>query len=171
MAQAKPKRDNKYYLERLRIEHPDVHADFQAGRFKNVSEALDKAGLRKKRSGFDTLKATWNKATTVERDAFKTFIGCATSAAVGAPVSTSMHVKWPIRVIPPNPGKRQLPPALAASVCEIMTRRSLKNGDVMREIGRNPLDTSLRTAITRGTQLQDSLIEDLEAWAARNKAP
>lgn len=171
MAQAKPKRDNKYYLERLRIEHPDVHADFQSGRFKNVSEALENAGLRKKRSGFDTLKAAWNKAATAERDAFKAFIGCAASAAVGARASKSTHGKLSIRASSPTPGKRQLAPALEAAVHEIMKRRSLKNGDVMREIGRNPLNASLRTAITQGTQLQDSLIEDLEAWAARNKPP
>jgi hypothetical protein len=39
MAQAKQKRDNEYYLERLRIEHPEVHADFQADRFRNLTEA------------------------------------------------------------------------------------------------------------------------------------
>jgi len=41
----------------------------------------------------------------------------------------------------------------------------------MREIGRTPLDGSLGMALNQETQVQDSLIEDLEAWAARNKAP
>ncbi|SEP18173.1 hypothetical protein SAMN04490248_13317 [Salinihabitans flavidus] len=168
MTRPKHKRDNNYYLERLRNEHTDVHTDFEAGRFKNLSEALVKAGMRKKRTSLDMLKAAWGKASTAERDTFKAFIGCAAPAATSAPASTPVHVKSPNRT---TTGKRHLPPALKAAVSEIMKRWDLKNGDVMREVGRSPLDASLGMALIRDTQVQDSMIEDLEAWAAKNKAP
>lgn len=95
MARPKQKRDNEYYRERLRKDHPDIYADYQAGRFENLSKALIKAGIRKKRTEFDALKSAWNKASTAERDAFKVFIGCAVPTATSAPASTSVPVKSP----------------------------------------------------------------------------
>ncbi|MCA1777589.1 MAG: hypothetical protein LC676_18855 [Loktanella sp.] len=171
MGQTKQKRDNKYFLERLRVEHPDVHADFQAGGFKNLHEALVKAGLRKPRSSLDALKAAWKKASMSERDAFKKSIGCATPATTGTPASTSAPAKPSHRVASPGSGKRHLPPGLETAVREIMDRRGMKNGDVMSEIGRDPLDTSLAMAFSQGFRIQERMIEDLEAWVVKNKAP
>jgi len=34
----KQKRDNAYYLERLRLEHPQVYGDYRAGKFKNITD-------------------------------------------------------------------------------------------------------------------------------------
>lgn len=171
MTRSDQKRDNEYYLKRLRNEHPDVHADFEAGSFKNLSEALVKAGIRKKRTSLDLLKSSWTKASTAERDAFKAFIGCTTPTVTSAPTSTPVHVRSPNSVASPTPGTRSLPPALKAAILEIMDRRRLKLGGVMREMGWDALDTSLGSALSRNTQLQDNLIADLEFWAAKNKAP
>jgi hypothetical protein len=171
MTRSEQKRDNEYYLQRLRNEHPDVHADFEAGSFKNLSEALVKAGIRNKRTGLDLLKSAWTKASTTEREAFKDFIGCATPTVASAPASTPVHVKSPYRVASLTRGKRHLPPALQAAISEIMGWRRLKMGDVMREIGRKPLDASLGRALRNRTQLQESMVSDLESWAAKNKAP
>lgn len=41
----------------------------------------------------------------------------------------------------------------------------------MREVGRDPLDGSLGMALSQDTQVQDSMIEDLKAWATKNKSP
>ena len=124
MNKAKQKRNNEYYLERLRSEHPAVYSDFKSGRFKNLSEALIEAGIRKKRTGLDTLKSAWKKASTAERDAFKAFIGCVTPPVACTPVAT--HV--PVKSSSPSPSKQHLPPALKAAILEIMNRRRLKLG-------------------------------------------
>jgi hypothetical protein len=171
MNKAKQKRNNEYYLERLHSEHPVVYSDFQSGRFKNLSEALIKAGIREKRTGFDTLKSVWKKAGTAERDAFKAFIGCTVPTVASATVATSVAVKSAGHTATATSGKGHLPPALKDAVNEIMKRRCLKSGQVMREIGRNPWDGSLGTALHRGTKIQDSMIADLEVWATKNKAP
>jgi hypothetical protein len=106
-----------------------------------------------------------------ERDAFQTLIGCPVSAAARTPVSAGAPVKSPNNVTSSPPGKRHLPPALEAAVREIMDRRGLKTGDVMREIGRKPLNPSLGMALRQGTNVQDSMLEDLKAWVTKNMAP
>lgn len=170
MAQTKQKRDNAYYLDRLRVKHPNIYADYQAGLFRNLTEALVKAGIRKKRTSLDALKAGWKKATAAERDAFKAFIGCSTPSMSSAPVATSIPLKSSSSITSSPPASQRLPSALKTAVLEIMKRRALKNGDVMREIGQNPLNPSLGMALNRGTHIQNSLIKELEDWVAKNKA-
>src|SRR6056297_1676292 len=108
MAVPKQKRDNQYYRERLRTEHPDIYADYQAGHFKNLSEALVKAGIRRKRTELDALKAAWNKASTAERGAFKAFIGCTVPTVTRAPALTSAHMKSPNHTATATSGKGHL---------------------------------------------------------------
>lgn len=171
MTQAKQKRNNEYYLQRLRSERPDIYSDFKSGRFKNLNEALVTAGIRKNRTGLDTLKSAWKKATTAERDAFKVFIGSTVPTVASATAASSVAVKSVGHTATATSGKGYLPPALKDAVNEIMSRRRLKTGGVMREMGWDALDTSLGSALSRNTQLQNSLISDLESWAATNKAP
>jgi len=171
MAGPKQKRDNEYYLKRLRQERPDVHADFEAGRFKNLSEALVKSGIRKKRTSLDALKAAWGKASATERNAFKALIGCAPPTATSAPASPPVHVKSPRNATTAKPGKGRLPVALKDAVTKIMKLRRLKLGQVMREIGRNPLDGSLGMALNKDTLVEDSMIAELEAWVTKNNSP
>ena len=171
MTRRPQKRDNQYYLDRLRIEHPAVFADYQAGKFKSAAEALVAAGMRKPRSQLDVLSSAWSKASPTERDAFKALIGCVTLAPVSlAPAVVSAGIAPPGQARPAK-GKDHLTPTLAADVTAIMDRRGLKIGDVMREIGFSHLDASLGRAIARGDQVQNRLISALEIWVQKNKVP
>jgi len=163
------KRDNQYYLDRLRNEHPAVFADFQAGKFKSAAEALVAAGLRKPRSQLDVLSSAWSKASPTERDTFKAQIGCSAPAPASVVPAVVSAVIAPPGQARPAKGKGQLTPALAADVTAIMARRGLKNGDVMREIGFKHLDASLGRALGRGDQVQNRMINALEDWVGKNK--
>ena len=171
MTKKSQKRDNQYYIDRLRNEYPTVFADLQAGKFKNVAQALVAAGLRKPRSQLDVLSSAWNKASPTERDAFKLQIGCVAPTAVSAAQAVvSAVIALPTLARSAN-GKSHLPPTLAAEVKAIMARRGLKNGGVMRELGLGPLDASLGRALARGHQIQDHMISALETWVQKNNAP
>jgi hypothetical protein len=99
MTKPSQKRDNNYFLARLRDEHPAVYADLMAGKFKNETEALIIAGLRKQRSAMELLKSAWAKATTSECDVFKAFIGCGTPAPApipaGIPTGSIVNIATP----------------------------------------------------------------------------
>lgn len=175
MAKPAPRRDNDYYLERLRVEQPAVYRDYKAGKFKNVSEALRVGGLRQQRDSLTLLKSAWNRANTAEKDAFKLMIGCVAPANVLSPTATAP----PVPLSPSTYGHanrnatvlqatRKLSPVLAAAVRQIMDRRKLKTGQIMREMGMNPRDASLGMALQRETQLRDDLVKALDVWVERN---
>lgn len=169
-ANVKSKRDNRYYLDRLRFEHPRVYADLQAGKFKNASEAFIAAGLRKRASGFDALMSAWEKASPLDRDAFKLVIGCSTPAPV-APVSPKSVTSAVVRpAVPATSEPSVLSPQLKQDIRDIMDRRRLKSGDVIHELGLNRLNASLGRALHRASQLQESLIIALEGWVKRHGA-
>lgn len=164
------KRDNDYFLERIRREHPQVHADYLAGKFKNVTEARKAAGQIKIRTALDRLGEAWTQATPAERDAFKAMIGCA-ATAVSHPMTARPAASNTTAVMPTSKGRQHLPPTLATDVRAIMTRRHLTTGVVMREIGRDPMNPSLGNALRQGWQVQSALVADLENWVARHQAP
>lgn len=165
MALKKQKRDNSYYLNRLQAEHPSVWTDYQAGKFKNASEAFRAAGMKKSKTALEALRSAWAQASGSERSVFKAEIGCVSlppppmSVASVPPLSTSVPV--------PSGSKVPLPPALATEIESVMARRGLKIGAIMRELGRPTSDTSLGMALHRGTLIQRDLIIDLEAWVLR----
>ena len=164
----KQKRDNSYYLDRLKRERPDIHADLQAGKFRNASEAFVLAGLRKPRTPLDQLISAWAKAGPAERDAFLRRL-------TAMPVSP--HGPHPAPGAPPatltarNAPQPPLSLAEIADIRAIMDRRKIKNGDIMREIGLDPLDASLGVALSRGTRLRDDLLVRLRPWIAANRSP
>lgn len=162
------KRDNDYYLDRLRSGHPAIYADLRAGKFKNPSEAFIAAGLRRRKSALDYLRSAWSKASSAEQLAFKGEIGCTASTTTTSVGPTRMQVvaRSASGSASPTVGKRNLPATLEAEVRSIMARRKLKNGDVMREIGLNAHDSSLGMALQRGTLVQDELVVSLETWVA-----
>lgn len=171
MTKRQQKRDNQYYLDRLRKDYPAVYADFQAGKFKSAAEALIAAGLRKPRSQLDVLSSAWSKASPTERDAFKAQIGCVAPMPVSVAPAVVSAVNAPPTLARPAKGKSHLTPTLAAEVTAIMDRRGLKNGDVMREIGFKHVDASLGRALGRGDQVQNRMINALESWVQKNNAP
>jgi hypothetical protein len=159
------KRDNQYYLERLKNEHPSIYADYLAKKFKNAAEAFVKAGLRKPKTPLDALQAAWNKASAADKDTFRVMIGCV-SAAPATP--SAVGITSP-RIGGPTKGMSLLPPSLASEVRAIIARRQITVGTVMRELGKSPLNASLGMSLERGTQVQDSLITALTEWVARHR--
>jgi hypothetical protein len=158
------RRDNGYFLERLKSEHPVHYADLVAGRYKNASQAFIAAGLRKARSTLDRLHAAWNVASPAERDSFLISIGVL--APLASPSSSPAMPGAAAGVIARN--KTHLPSALAGQITGIIARRKLKMGIVMKELGRSQLDASLGMALARGTLIQTDLLADLEAWVKTN---
>ena len=171
------KRDNAYYLERLRKDHPGVYRDYQAGKYRNLSAALVAASLRKDRNGLEGLKSIWMKASQADRDAFKAFIGCvappaaivvpAVSMPAPKPVTSAIHGTAPRS---PSSSLRTLPPALADEIRVIMDRRGITTGPVMSEMNLDPRNPSLGTALHRRTRVQESLIKALEIWVMANRS-
>lgn len=41
------KRNNTYYLDRLKRDHPKIHADYLAGKFPSALQAFEAAGLKR----------------------------------------------------------------------------------------------------------------------------
>ena len=170
MAKSPQKRDNAYFMDRMMRERPDIHADYQAGKFKNQTEAFIAAGLIKPRSQLNHLQSAWAKATPTERDAFKVMIGCATaSVAAVRPMNTGVtlaNAPQPVR-----PGKRHLTPALENAIRTIMDQRGLTTGEIMRQIGEKPLNVSIGNALHQAWRVSDDLFFKLEKWVARYQPP
>ena len=155
-------RDNKYYLDLLEREHSAVFRDYQAGKHHTVENALIAAGIKAKRTRLQEMLNAWTKATPAEQDAFRRAIGCA------APVATS---PTPPAAAGPFAVARRLEPWAISALQGIMARRAMKIGNVMDELGRDPLNASVGRAIHRGDRLQQDLIDDLEAWVKKHSSP
>lgn len=179
MTKKPQKRDNHYYLERLRVDHPGVHADYVAGKFKNAAEAFVVAGLRKPKTALDHLRSAWSKATAAERDAFKAMIGCKTPAAIPAspssnttaPTATSaaMLSTKPTSVSGAIHVGGRLVPAAVDQFKIVMAQRRITTGVIMEEIGFDSLNPSLGFALERGWRIRDqNLLIALEGWLKKN---
>ncbi|MBZ4024075.1 hypothetical protein CKO11_16630 [Rhodobacter sp. TJ_12] len=200
----KPKRDNDYFLKRLKDEHPQIYTDYLAGKFKNPTEAFKVAGLVKSKTPLQKLENAWKDASDAERAAFKAMIGCTTPAGaptapsvpgvglmagspslppatrpvspvahlgsegVSAVVAPTAHIGLPRHL---QPGRGQLTASEEADVREIMDRRKIKIGGIMKEIGMNPLDASLGYALRRKTSLSADLLDRLRPWIAKHRKP
>lgn len=183
----KQKRDNEYLLRRLESEHPTIFADWQAGKFKSPREALIKAGLKQPPKQLNVLKNAWAKASAAEQAEFRRWIRAAATVApvTSAPVSTRSRAhSGPLAsTVPRSPkaartntkvvdGDGYLQPSAQARIEHIMKGRGLKIGDVMKDIGLNPLDASLGGALRPGkpTRISDALAFELEQWIKDNKS-
>lgn len=166
MTKAVQNRSNTYYRDRLEREHPAIFADFQRGKFKNLSQALKAAGLRKNPTPLEQLTAAWAQATQAERDSFKAQIGCiaAGNAPVLAPAPPTAAT--PTGSISPaiHQGGR-LSPAAAQQIRRIMANRRLQMGQVMAELGYGRHDMSLAGALHRAYQIKnEGMLDALAAW-------
>lgn len=176
MPQSRQKRDNDYYLKRLRDEFPTIFADYQAGKFKNAASAFAAVGLRKPKSGLDHLRSAWKKASPSERRDFKLEIGCVGPG--GSSSSQTAGAKAPPSLPPSGtqvagPGPIQAGGYLSTDTIDrlraVMSRRSMKIGDVMAEMGFKKLNTSVALAMSRGAQIRNpAVLAALEAWLAKN---
>lgn len=164
---AKKKPDNAHDLQRLRSEFPDVHGAFLAGKIPSLRNALVAVGIMPERTRLDKLKNSWTKATDSERDAFLSWL---TASGALSTTAARSFVPWPSAsaVEAPIASGRYLMPSAVAEIKAIMTKRRLKPGDVMQEIGFPPDDHSLAHALARGASLRLAVIAALETWLRRN---
>lgn len=160
------KRDNAYFLQRLRDEHPSIHADFVAGRYRSLRQALMAAGLKTDRTPLLELKNAWKKADASEQAAFLQFLTSqgtlpsATTTVVATPTATS---STSIAV------DGRLVPSTKARIEDIRSKRDLRPGELMRELGLSPHDQSLQTALTHDSRLRPDVLRLLAAWIEKNK--
>lgn len=151
-------RDAAYYEERLKREYPAIYADLKAGKYRTITDAAIAVGLKKPRTRLHELKNAWSKASPVEQREFLSWLRA--SKTISSPAATASFA--PIAV------DRCLVPLAIARVDEIMSKRHLKLGDVMAEMGISRRDASLGMALARGTRIQPNVIVALEKWLADN---
>jgi hypothetical protein len=154
-------RDSEYFLQRLKRDKPSFHADLLAGKYKTITEAAKAAKLMSTRTRLQELKNAFEKATPTEQAEFRLFIGC--TPAVTPSLLPASPFAGPVTI------GRRLTPQATARIQDIMTRRHLKIGQVMTELGRNSRDASLGGALGRGTRLQPDMIIDLGGWLDVNE--
>lgn len=174
------KRDNRYYLKRLRADHPGVHADYLAVQFTTQAEAFVAACIRKSKTALDQLKSTWSKATAAERGAFKLMIGCARPVITPTPSFPSTN--GAATNAPPPSARSSTPPgvlhvggylvpAVVDQINAVIAQTRITTGVIMKEIGFDPLNTSLGLALSQGWRIKNpKLLIALEDWLAKNTA-
>lgn len=189
------KRDKAYYEARLKGEHPALFADVVSGKLA-LWDAVYQAGLKPRPTPIKLLKQKWRKAAPIERDLFLQWLAseygitCVTGTlAVGpsasAPTSGTVPAPKPNNVptlvarASRSPGgasgssivdaSGRLLPGAKHAISRIMAARGIKLGTIMKEIGEQPLNTSLGSALARDTALHDpDLIKKLEAWLKKH---
>lgn len=152
----KPKRDNAYYEERLKRSHPTVHADYLAGKFPSLTQALNAAGITKPRTRLHELKNAWQKAAPAERREFLQWLKPQSS------VPTS--VSQPVVSTSPITTDGRLERWAIDRVKYLMSKRNIRMGDLLQQLGFNKYDPSLGIALRDGTRIRPDLIAALEAW-------
>ncbi|HEV7307130.1 hypothetical protein [Ensifer sp.] len=163
----KPKRDDADYLQRLKFDFPEVHADLLAGRIPSLRKALVVAGLRAERTRLDKLKNSWVKASAAERQAFLVWLG----AQEGGEASTIPPDRPPPqRAAAGIASGRYLLAETVAEIRAIMNRRRMRPNAIMAEMGFAADDMSLTRALAKGASLRLSVIAALEIWLRDNRA-
>lgn len=156
------KRDNAYFLKRLKAEHPAIYADYQAGKFPSVGAARDAAGMRSPRTPLHELKNAWAKASPKQRQQFTDHIEAMAKSA--SPVAAPSA---PVVVVVDADGR--VTPEARDAIREIMARKKMRMGALMSEFGRDRSDGSLGVALRWPTRIADSLAEDLGPWIEKNR--
>lgn len=152
-------RDKAYYMKRLEQEHPVIFADLKAGRYRSDREALIAAGLRKASSRLQDMKNAWTKATANGRKDFANWLkGSARASAT--PSSTTSIVD----------ADRRLLPVSSTRITNIMQKRGISPGDMMRELGFSSHDQSVAQAIRNRNKLRPDVINGLTKWIQANRS-
>src|SRR5690606_29888983 len=135
----KQKRDNAYYEKQLQKLHPSIHADYLAGKYPSLNQALHVAGIRKPRTRLSELKNAWEKAQPTEQRQFLQWLQKqgALRTPLSGPVSSNSVVA----------ADRRLESWAIARIEEVMMKLNLKMGDVMHQMGFKKLNPSLGNAM------------------------
>lgn len=174
---AKQKRDNAYYGARLEREHPAAYADFKAGRYRSLGEALLAVGITKPRPRVREMQNAWKNASKAEREVFIQWLNgeltkAAATGTTKAPPSnaaSSTHAAsataGPVVLSRPALDKdRRLQRWTIARVEEILRLRKVKPGLMMQEMGYISTDQSLMYAMSRNSRLKKLDPARLEKW-------
>ncbi|MBB6510424.1 hypothetical protein F4695_003813 [Rhizobium soli] len=157
-------RDSAYYEDRPKREHPSIYADLKTGKHQTVTEAAIAAGLKTVRTRLQELKNAWSKASATERDDFVQWL---VGLGVTMPSVPAASTSGSLTLIASN---RKLSPSASKRIEDIMSKRHLKVGDVMAEMGFRKLNASLGRALHRGDRLQPDVITALQKWLAANSS-
>ncbi|WP_210321153.1 hypothetical protein [Aquibium microcysteis] len=149
-------------MKRLQREHPVIFADLKAGNYRSDREALIAAGLRKASSRLQDMKNAWAKATDKERMDFINWIKRSgrVSVASSAPATSTPIVD----------ADHRLSPASSARITNIIKKRGITPGDMMREMGLPSLDQSVARALRNGYKLRADVVNELTKWIQANRS-
>ena len=148
------KRDSKYYLQRLKAEHPKVFADYRAGKHPSVRDAAAKAGLIKVPTPLTILKREWTKATAAERKEFETW----SASKSGSPRSRLLPIVG-------ADGLLRVPAIAVISMWCMVNEKT--PGALLAELGFKRRDFRLAAALKRNEKLPDDIVKALEAWLVK----
>ena len=151
------KRGNDYYLNRMKVEHPAVHAKYAAGNL-SAREAIYEAGYQTKPTPLMILQREWKKASRHEQATFRAWIGMGVSSAPAAAAAPQVVT-----------ADRRLVSWAKARVKTIMASKNLQMGDVMDEMGLKRLDGSLGLALRRDGRIKPGVVLRLEKWLKDNE--
>jgi hypothetical protein len=150
------KRDSRYYLRRLEAEFPAIHDDYLAGRYPSVRAACVAAGIRKSApAAFGALKSAWARASSAERAKFLNMVSPKKPLVAAGPASDTF-------------ADGHLTPYGLETINEIMNRRALTAGKLMKELGFSPSDQSLSMAMHRGTRVRNEVVVAVQEWLKRH---
>lgn len=85
------KRDNAYWLGRLKAEHPAIYAKFKAGKIASVRQACAEAELIHLPNRVDALKREWKGATHSQQVAI---LWCDAAATYSSTISKCDALCW-----------------------------------------------------------------------------
>jgi hypothetical protein len=155
---ATQKRDNAYYLQRLKTVRHDLYLEVQAGRM-SVAAARKIANLGGNRTRLHELRNAWRHATTKQRQDFLTWAGLAPLVVRATTVAPT--TAWAADMTMHDWAKRRLE--------EILSRRSMSYGNLADELGIKRLNASISMAVTRGTKVKSSSSRDaVDRWLLAN---
>ena len=179
------KRDNAYFERRLQNEHPQVYADWKAGKFKTLTEARHSVGLGRRRTRLQELINAWEKATAQDRDDFLNHLRKQGVQQPGNPASAAAPTGSPAGVAATGSGLGYpvavggyLTPQAKDRVLEIVQRRGLigrydspRYGVIMQEMipPFKPQNMALAQAIRHDKRLKPDMVHALERWLLDNR--
>jgi hypothetical protein len=158
----KQKRDNDYYMQRLKKERPNLYRDVLAGKLTVNKARQQHGGLGGVRTPLSKLKSAWDAATAKERSDFLLWARISGAGAVTAPVAIPAATAV-------FDASNRMEAWAGRRVLEVIDRRSLSAGDFAQELGLDRLNQSVITAARRGTKVRSpSVRSSVEAWLSKN---
>ena len=155
------KRDNDYYLQRLKRGWPDLFREVQDGHI-SVAAARRRAGLGGARTRLHELKNAWNHATASERVAFLKWAKASISPPVAPALVAPPPTAWSAEGRLTERAKRRIE--------EVMDRRGLLAGTLADELGINRLDASVSRALSRNSKVHTATTrEAVDRWLNANE--